>query len=270
MVGIKIMKKLISLLMLLTAVSSAFARLGDTPEQLKERLKNHTVLSTETMNGLTQMLFVDNQHGYAIALFRHGKSVTERSTAAGYITQEEQKDMVAALANKYDSGAHWSPSNDPAFSYAIMDSRLLIIIGWVTPKDTDLPELAPKGLSWLEVTDFHTPNPEVTPSMYEASAKVPPDDATIKAELVGSWKGPDNQPIVLKANGVFDNHCRECTQTQRWDVHNGVFRTWFGNTSYGGPDSTGNNEFKILSLSKTKFVIQDMYHGRHTGIWTRR
>jgi hypothetical protein len=95
------------------------------------------------------------------------------------------------------------------------------------------------------------------------------DDAAIKKQLVGSWKGPDNQPIVLKANGVFDNHCGECTQTQRWDVHNGVFRTWFGNTGYGGPDSTGNNEFKILSLSKTKFVIQDMYHGRHTGSWTR-
>jgi hypothetical protein len=58
--------------------------------------------------------------------------------------------------------------------------------------------------------------------------------------------------------------------SERWDVRDGVFLTWYGDKTYGGPTSTGNNSFKIISLSKTKFVLQDMYHGRHTGTWTRR
>jgi hypothetical protein len=98
-------------------------------------------------------------------------------------------------------------------------------------------------------------------------ASIIADDAAIKNQLVGSWKGPDNQPIVLKANGVMDTNCKDCTATQKWEVRNGVFHTWFEDKANG---TTGNNEFRIISLSKTKFVIQDMYHGRHTGTWTRR
>jgi hypothetical protein len=96
-------------------------------------------------------------------------------------------------------------------------------------------------------------------------ASVAADDAAIKKQLVGSWKGPDNQPIVLQENGIMAN-CKDCTATQRWEVRNGVFHIWFEDKDNG---TTGNNEFRIISLTKTEFVIQDMYHGRHTGTWTR-
>ena len=104
----------------------------------------------------------------------------------------------------------------------------------------------------------------VTLSLLPAS--VAANDAAVKKQLVGSWRGPDNQPIVLKENGVMDTNCEDCTVTQKWEVRNGVFHTWFEDKDNG---TTGNNEFRIISLSKTKFVIQDMYHGQHTGTWTR-
>jgi hypothetical protein len=55
--------------------------------------------------------------------------------------------------------------------------------------------------------------------------------------------------------------------TERWDVRDGVFHIF-----YVDRDGQRNKEnfFKVISLSKTKFVIQDMYHGRNTGTWTRR
>ena len=90
-------------------------------------------------------------------------------------------------------------------------------------------------------------------------ASMAADDATIKKQLVGSWKGPNNETIVLKENGVMISSDMPGPQT--WDVREGVFHTKF---------HRNEDFFKIISLTKAKFVIQDMYHGRHTGTWTRR
>jgi hypothetical protein len=43
---------------------------------------------------------------------------------------------------------------------------------------------------------------------------------------------------------------------QKWDVRDGKFHDH-------------RDSFKILSLTKNKFVIQDEAHGHHTGTWTR-
>jgi hypothetical protein len=100
-----------------------------------------------------------------------------------------------------------------------------------------------------------------------AFADLTDTDATIKKQLVGSWKAIDHT-VVLKENGVMTSSDNP-TSKERWDVRSGMFLTWYGDEAYGGTKSSGNNSFKIISLSKTKFVIQDMYHGRHTGTWTR-
>jgi hypothetical protein len=84
------------------------------------------------------------------------------------------------------------------------------------------------------------------------------DDAATTQQLLGSWKGPDKQTIVLSPKGVMKSS--DNPVAQKWEVRGGVFHI-----------KAGENEdhFKIISLSKTKFVMQDMYHGQHTGTWTR-
>lgn len=47
-----------------------------------------------------------------------------------------------------------------------------------------------------------------------------------------------------------------------WEVKDGVLHTY-------EPDGGNHDFFKILSLTETKLVIQDMYHGRNTGTWHR-
>lgn len=101
-----------------------------------------------------------------------------------------------------------------------------------------------------------------TGAMLPASA--PADDAAIKQQLVGSWKGPDGQTIVVRDDGLMTSSDNPIPE--KWDLRKGVFHT-FSQGEDGG--MTGENFFKIVSLTKTKFVIQDMYHGRHTGTWTR-
>jgi hypothetical protein len=87
------------------------------------------------------------------------------------------------------------------------------------------------------------------------------NDAAIRKQLVGSWTPDDGELTVLKEDG-FETISGVPTRYQ-WDVRDGMFHVW----------SEGNLKwetfYKIISLSKTKFVIQDMYHGRHTGIWIR-
>jgi hypothetical protein len=87
-----------------------------------------------------------------------------------------------------------------------------------------------------------------------AAAKA--DDAAIKKPLAGSWTG-NKQTITLKEDGTMKSSTpgSEC-----WDVRQGVFHI-----------KAGENEdsFKIISLTETKFVFQDMHHGRHTGEWSR-
>jgi hypothetical protein len=107
-------------------------------------------------------------------------------------------------------------------------------------------------------------------------ASVSADDAAIKKQLVGTWKGPDDQTIILKEDGVMTSSDNYPGSKQRWDMQDdtghhrqGVLHTFFEATAETGT-TTGHNFFKIISLSKTKLVIQDMYHGRHTGTWTRR
>jgi len=96
------------------------------------------------------------------------------------------------------------------------------------------------------------------------SAAVPADDAAIQKQLVGSWKGPDGQTIVVKADRVMTSS--DDPTPEKWDVSKGVFHT-FREDKDGG--KTGENFFKIISLTKTELVIQDKYHGQHTGTWTR-
>ncbi len=95
-------------------------------------------------------------------------------------------------------------------------------------------------------------------------ASTPMDDAAIKKQLVGSWKGPDDQTIVVKEDGVMTSS--DDPTPEKWEVRKGVFHT-FREDKDGG--KTGENFFKIISLTKTEFVIQDKYHGQHTGTWTR-
>jgi hypothetical protein len=87
------------------------------------------------------------------------------------------------------------------------------------------------------------------------------DDAAIKKQLLGYWKGPDNQTIIVKADGTMTSSGYPVIQ--KWNVRNGVFHT------VDLKEGTNKDSFKIISLTKAKFVIQDMYHGRHTGTWTR-
>jgi hypothetical protein len=106
------------------------------------------------------------------------------------------------------------------------------------------------------------------------SASVAANDAAIKKQLVGSWKGPDGQTIILKEDGVITDSDNEPGSKERWDMKDnlghhrrGVLHTFFEDGETG--ETTRNNFFKIISLSETKLVIQDLYHGRGTGTWTR-
>ena len=92
-------------------------------------------------------------------------------------------------------------------------------------------------------------------SLIATSARA--DDAAIKKQLVGYWKGPDNQTIVVKDDGVMISY--DYPVPRRWEVRDGVFHTRFHDD---------RDSYKIISLTKTKFVIH-MYHGRHIGTWTR-
>jgi len=83
------------------------------------------------------------------------------------------------------------------------------------------------------------------------------DDAAIKKLLVGHWK-IDNQNIELKDDGSM--HAPNTTPA-KWDVHNGAL------LERRSPEST--LEFKILSVTKDKLVIQDLAHGRKTQTWIR-
>src|SRR4029450_7503689 len=80
------------------------------------------------------------------------------------------------------------------------------------------------------------------------------DDAAIKKQLLGYWKGPDNQTIVLKEDGAMISY--DYPVPRKWDVRDGVFHARF---------HEDRDSYKIISLTKTKFIIQDMYHGRHIG-----
>lgn len=84
------------------------------------------------------------------------------------------------------------------------------------------------------------------------------DDAAIARQLVGVWKMSDSEKVVLKANGTMTSS--DGTYSTKWDVRDGVFHT---------RHHENEDFYKILSLTKTRFIFQDMYHGRHTGEWTR-
>jgi hypothetical protein len=111
----------------------------------------------------------------------------------------------------------------------------------------------------------------VTLSLLPAS--VVADDVAIKKRLVGSWKTPGGS-IVLKENGVIIDPNNPGSK-QRWDMNDdlghhrdGVIHTFFEATAETGT-TTGHNFFKIISLSETKLVIQDLYHGHNRGTWIR-
>jgi hypothetical protein len=90
------------------------------------------------------------------------------------------------------------------------------------------------------------------------------DDAAIRKQLVGSWTPDDGELMVLNEDG-FETISGLRT-SHRWDVRDGMFHE-FGDKD--GVLPKWESFSKIISLSKTKLIIQDMYHGRHRGTWTR-
>jgi hypothetical protein len=91
-----------------------------------------------------------------------------------------------------------------------------------------------------------------------ASYSAKADDAAMKKLLVGSWNA-SNTTVVLKEDGTM---LSSYPTPEKWDVRGGVF------LEIRNPDST--REYKVVSLTKEKFVIQDMAHGHNTGTWTRK
>jgi hypothetical protein len=109
-------------------------------------------------------------------------------------------------------------------------------------------------------------------SLWVVSSSAHADDAAIKKQLVGSWKGPGGQILVVKENGGMTDSTFPTPGpgapaiaywTQRWEIRDGVFHTFF-------VDKDGKSQkdsfFKIIFFTNCKFVIQDMYHSR---TWTR-
>ncbi len=103
-------------------------------------------------------------------------------------------------------------------------------------------------------------------TLFLIPGSVQADDAAIRKQLVGTWKGPDGQTIVVKENGVMTDS-DDPGGSQRWEIKDAAFHTWRVEKN---SQRCCENFFKIISLTKAKLVIQDMYHGRHTGTWTRR
>jgi hypothetical protein len=127
-------------------------------------------------------------------------------------------------------------------------------------------------------------------TLFLIPASVRADDPAIKKQLVGSWQMPGApassmgaikipavgpKTMVLKEDGVMTDSSMPsagsdappiASWTQKWDVHDGVFHTFFVDKD---GQQQKENFFKIISLTKTKLIIQDMYHGRGTGTWTR-
>jgi hypothetical protein len=109
-------------------------------------------------------------------------------------------------------------------------------------------------------------------TLWLVSSSAHADDAAIKKQLVGSWKGPGAQTIVLKENGVMIDSTFPTPGpgapaiaywTQRWEIRDGVFHTFLVDTD---GKSQKDSFFKIISLTNSEFVIRDMYHSR---TWTR-
>jgi hypothetical protein len=99
-------------------------------------------------------------------------------------------------------------------------------------------------------------------SLWVVSSSAHADDAAIKKQLVGSWKGPGDQILVVKENGVMTDSTFPTPGpgapsiaywTQRWEIRDGVFHTFF-------VDKDGKSQkdsfFKIISFTNSKFVIQ--------------
>ena len=78
------------------------------------------------------------------------------------------------------------------------------------------------------------------------------DDAALRKAIIGTWRNGD---FVVTYNADGSMHDAVPAET-KWSVRNGVLYD-------------NRNSFKILSVSKTKLVIQDEAHGRHTGTLTR-
>ena len=80
------------------------------------------------------------------------------------------------------------------------------------------------------------------------------DDATITKQLIGRWETPGGI-TVLRPDGTSDPY------HQKWKVRDGVLIIEI--------NPNRDDEFKIISLTKDRVVIQDLFHGHHTGTWTR-
>ena len=89
------------------------------------------------------------------------------------------------------------------------------------------------------------------------------DDATIKKRFVGFWKSPEGDVWHLTEDGIMLSSHDPAIQWI-WTVADGVFRC-----SSKGPRGSTDLSFKIVSVTKSKFVLKDQAHGKQTRTWTR-
>jgi len=89
------------------------------------------------------------------------------------------------------------------------------------------------------------------------------DDAAIKKRFVGFWKSPEGDVWHLTEDGIMLSSHDPAIQWT-WTVADGVFQC-----SSKGPTGSTEISFKIVSVTKSKFLLKDQAHGKHTGTWTR-
>jgi hypothetical protein len=90
-------------------------------------------------------------------------------------------------------------------------------------------------------------------------------DVELKQQLVGTWH-LGNDTFTLNSSGISVSSGLNSDGTTysfpiKCDVKNGMFIETIGDES--------PKELKILSLTKHKCVVQDMWHGHHIGEGTR-
>jgi hypothetical protein len=81
------------------------------------------------------------------------------------------------------------------------------------------------------------------------------DDAAITKQLIGRWKSEGGRILVFRPDGT------SAPDQRKWKVHDGVLIIEI--------NPNRNDEGRIISLTKDKLVIQDLFHGHGTGTWTR-
>jgi hypothetical protein len=88
------------------------------------------------------------------------------------------------------------------------------------------------------------------------AAEVAIEDAAIKKRLLGYWKGSRDKYLINDGGMMYVSPISPIPAPDRWDIRDGL---WHDN---GEP-------FKIISLTESQFVIQDVFHDQSTYTMTR-